>query len=107
MQCSVRHAKLLQLWQSSRSVSSLTPLGAAFNSKPQKSYFFPRDKWPNRNGVGKKKTGLFQFPELDSPNGFEQLKLLCADRSQQLVTEACSQARGSCPAYTIGPKKVY
>ena len=70
-----------------RSVSSLTPLGSAFNSKPQKSSFFPRDRWTKSYGES---TGLFQFPELKSPEGFAELQQACTIRSQELVSEACS-----------------
>lgn len=80
-----------KLWQTtlhSRSVSSLTPLGAAFNSKPQKSSFFPRERWSRSSNA--RSTGLFQFPELTSPNGFHDLEQSCAIRSQELVEEACS-----------------
>ena len=69
----------------SRSVSSLTPLGSAFNAKPYKSSFFPRDRWIRPYGES---TGLFQFPELTSSEGFKDLKQACASRSQELVTEA-------------------
>ena len=34
-------------------------------------------------------TGLFQFPELTSQEGFEELKDACSSRSQELVREAC------------------
>ena len=73
--------------QGHRYVSSLTPLGSAFNSRPQKSTFYP-SKWTNK--ITAKSTGLFQFPELVSANGFEELKQSCAKRSQELVQEACS-----------------
>ena len=81
--------KLSQFYspKGSRSVSSLTPLGSAFNSKPAKSSFFPRDRWMKSYG---KSTGLFQFPELTEPEGFKDLKQTCTSRSQELVTEACS-----------------
>ena len=70
-----------------RTVSSLSPLGSAFNSRPQKSSFFPRQSW---TGHSQEKTGLFQFPELTRPEGFHDLKVQCAQKSQELVKEACS-----------------
>ena len=74
--------------KSVRSVSSLSPLGSAFNSRPQKSSFFPRQSWVNSS----EKTGLFQFPELArGPTGFVDLKNECAKRSQELVNEACAR----------------
>ena len=91
MQCLTSHGRLCRLAHRhpciQRQVSSLTSLGTAFNSNPQKLSFFP-SKW-----LGKAKTaqtGLFQFPELDTPSGFELLKSKCAARSQELVDEACS-----------------
>ncbi len=70
-----------------RAVSSLTPLGSAFNSKPQKSSFFPRDRWTKPH---EKRTGLFQYPALTSPAGFRELEEDCAIRSKELVLEACN-----------------
>lgn len=95
MHCLDSHRRFVWRWSQiklsscrpngSRSVSSLTPLGSAFNSKPHKSSFFPRDRWIRPYGES---TGLFQFPELTSSEGFKDLKQACASRSQELVTEA-------------------
>ena len=93
MHCFGKQRHLLWRWyrpgpyNGIRSVSSLTPLGSAFNSKPQKSSFFPRDRWTKSYGQS---TGLFQFPELKSPEGFAELQQACTSRSQELVSEACS-----------------
>lgn len=70
-------------------MSSLSPLGAAFNSRPQKSAFFPtniREGWK-----GHINAGLFQIPELTKPEGFEELTVNCALKSHQLVVEACAR----------------
>ena len=80
----------LKLTIGKRSVSSLSPLGSAFNSRPQKSSFFPRQTW---NSNCSEKTGLFQFPELTKPEGFLDLKVECGRKSQELVDEACSHPR--------------
>jgi intermediate peptidase len=78
-------------FQGRRRVSSLTPLGAAFNSRPQKSAFFPnnlKDSWKCQSSA--KPTGLFGIEQLTRPEGFDELKLECAHRSHALLNEACS-----------------
>ena len=71
-----------------RHVSSLSPLGTAFNSKPQKSSYIPNQfkSWTSYEND----LGLFQIQGLTRPEGFANLELECAQRCQELVDEACS-----------------
>ena len=74
-----------------RYVSSLSPLGTAFNSRPLKSTFLPNhfgDGWKFQKN--NQQTGLFQIPGLTSPRGFEELEVECSRRCQLLVEEAVS-----------------
>ncbi len=83
-------SRLLQrggLWCSlrqRRQVSSLSPLGTAFNSKSQRSTFFQKPVLSKE-----KSRGLFGIPELVGPEGFRDMRLQCASRTKDLVAEAC------------------
>lgn len=83
--------------QSNRHVSSLSPLGTAFNSKPQKTSFIPnqiRDVWKSKEQK-QKDIGLFQIPGLTRPEAFQELEEECERRCHSLVEEACtSEADG-------------
>jgi len=76
-----KHHKKLEF---RRNVSSLGPLAAAFNSKPNISV---------NSLFGGKKTGLFNVPELVSSQGFQQIKDDCLRASEALVAEACNENR--------------
>ena len=77
-----------------RHVSSLSPLGTAFNSKPQKSSYIPNQfkSWTSYEND----LGLFQIQGLTRPEGFANLELECAQRCQELVEEACSSLSRRC-----------
>ena len=69
-----------------RSVTSLGPLAAAFNAKPNGL----------TNGLaqwGQEKTGLFGIEELSTSEGFYHLKAKCIENASALVREACSDQR--------------
>ena len=73
-----------------RHVSSLSPLGTAFNSKPQKSSYIPNQFAKSWTSYNENELGLFQIQGLTRPEGFANLELECAQRCQELVEEACS-----------------
>jgi len=67
-----------------RCVSSLSPLAAAFNTKQN---FRLSSMLDVRNG------GLFNVPELSSPEGFQEVKEKCKVNSTALVNEVCDKSR--------------
>ena len=69
--------------QNVRAVSSLGPLGSAFNTKPN----FGRLPW------SRPATGLFGVEELTTGDGFHSIKERCIRNSLKLVEEACSPGR--------------
>jgi hypothetical protein len=80
--CTIRRG--LRGRPNARSVSSLGPLGSAFNAKPSLSRQLP---W------SRPATGLFNVPELTSGEGFYTIKERCVENSGKLVEEACSPLR--------------
>jgi len=69
-----------------RSVTSLGPLAAAFNSKLNNAAQF-KLKWTQEA------TGLFGIEELKTSQGFHDLKTRCMENASALVEEACSSSR--------------
>jgi len=67
-----------------RFVSSLGPLGSAFNAKPN---------LVRQLGWSRPATGLFNVEELTSGEGFYTIKERCVKNSLKLVEEACSPLR--------------
>ncbi len=80
--CAIRRG--LRGRPNARYVSSLGPLGSAFNAKPSLSRQLP---W------SRPATGLFNVPELTSGEGFYTIKERCVQNSGKLVEEACSPLR--------------
>ena len=76
----------LKTLTSLRSVSSLGPLAAAFNAKPN-------GITNNLSQWGQEKTGLFGIEELSTSDGFYHLKAKCIENASALVREACSDQR--------------
>jgi len=70
-----------------RTVTSLGPLAAAFNSKPSHLTSNFKLQW------GQERTGLFGIDELSSSQGFYELKARCIEAASALVQEACSDNR--------------
>lgn len=64
----------------------MTPLGAAFNSRPSSKLNLMGGE---KNCVSNESTGLFGFPELTRPEGFEILQRRCIQNSESLIEEAC------------------
>ena len=89
--------KYLKKFQN-RHVSSLSPLGTAFNSKPQKSKvkYIPDQFAKSWKSYNENDLGLFQIQGLTRPEGFANLELECAQRCQELVEEACSSLSRRC-----------
>nr|XP_057935272.1 mitochondrial intermediate peptidase-like [Doryrhamphus excisus] len=66
-----------------RSVTTWSPVGAAFNARPHK-----------RLDLFEKNVGLFGVPELSSPSGFQVATNKALEKTQLLVEKACSCTPG-------------
>ena len=77
--------KYLKKFQN-RHVSSLSPLGTAFNCKPQKSKvkYIPDQFAKSWKSYNENDLGLFQIQGLTRPEGFANLELECAQRCQDV-----------------------
>ncbi|XP_011505005.1 PREDICTED: mitochondrial intermediate peptidase [Ceratosolen solmsi marchali] len=62
-----------------KTVATLSPLATAFNAKPSEKLKI----W-----FGYKRTGLFEIPELEHPNGFQILEDKAISRTNELIDEA-------------------
>ncbi|XP_061916449.1 mitochondrial intermediate peptidase-like isoform X2 [Entelurus aequoreus] len=67
----------------SRSVTTWSPVGAAFNARPHK-----------RLELFEKNVGLFGVPELSSPSGFQVATKKALENTHLLVDKACSSTPG-------------
>ncbi|XP_061733273.1 mitochondrial intermediate peptidase-like isoform X2 [Nerophis ophidion] len=67
----------------SRSVTTWSPVGAAFNARPHK-----------RLELFEKNVGLFGVPELSSPSGFQVATKKALENSHLLLDKACSSTPG-------------
>ncbi|XP_059931051.1 mitochondrial intermediate peptidase-like [Gadus macrocephalus] len=83
LNCFIKHRA--QVWTlAQRKVTTWSPVGAAFNSKPQR-----------RLDVFQDNVGLFGVPELSSPAGFEVATKRALKDTQLLVDKTCHSPPGA------------